>query len=163
MSAKVEQQKVVSFTHQLVDEQGVVQELSDLPTSYVHGVDQRVFPEITEALEGKQVGDEVEVVLPPEKGFGVYNPDLTFSDDIANVPEEFQQVGAEATFVNDAGETTSMKVVKVENGKVFLDGNHMFAGKTMTFKIKVSSVRDATEQEIGSGQPQPGLDRAGMH
>ena len=103
------------------------------------------------------------MVLPPEKGFGVHNPDLTINDDIANVPEEFQQVGAKATFQNDAGDTTEMTVVKVEGGKVYLDGNHMFAGKTMTFKIKVSSIRDATEQEIGSGQPVTSMDLGGIH
>lgn len=163
MSDKVEHQKVVSFTYQLLDEQGMVQEQSDLPMSYVHGVDDRVFPEIVEAMEGKKIGNEVEVTLPPEKGFGVYNPDLTFSDDIANVPPEFQQVGAKATFQNDAGDTTEMTVVKVEDGKVYLEGNHMFAGKTMTFKIKITGIREATEQEMGSSQPATNLDLGGMH
>lgn len=163
MSDKVEHQKVVSFTYQLLDEQGMVQEQSDLPMSYVHGVDDRVFPEIVEAMEGKKIGNEVEVTLPPEKGFGVYNPDLTFSDDIANVPPEFQQVGAKATFQNEAGDTTEMTVVKVEDGKVYLEGNHMFAGKTMTFKIKITGIREATEQEMGSSQPATNLDLGGMH
>jgi len=163
MSDNVEHQKVVSFTYQLLDEQGTVQEQSDLPMSYVHGVDDRVFPKIVEAIEGKKAGDEIEVVLPPEEGFGVHNADLTFSDEVANVPAEFQQVGAKATFQNDAGDTTEMTVVNVSDGKVYLDGNHMFAGKTMTFKIKVSSIRDATEEEIGSGQPQTNMDLGGMH
>lgn len=162
MSDKVEAQKVVSFTYQILDEAGAVQELSDLPMSYVHGMDEHVFPEIVEAMEGKKVGDEEKVKLPAD-GFGVYNPELTFCDDIANVPEEFQQVGAKATFQNDAGDTTDMTVVKVADGKVYLDGNHMFAGKAMTFKIKVSGIREATEQELETGQPENSTELGGVH
>jgi FKBP-type peptidyl-prolyl cis-trans isomerase SlyD len=34
-----------------------------------------------------------------------------------------------------------------------VDGNHPFAGKTVTFRVKVADVRDATAEEMQSGQP----------
>jgi FKBP-type peptidyl-prolyl cis-trans isomerase SlyD len=34
-----------------------------------------------------------------------------------------------------------------------VDGNHPFAGKTVTFKVKVAEVRDATAEELKTGQP----------
>ncbi len=150
---KVEHNKVVSLTYVLLDENGSVQEQSDIPISYLHGgKDSAMFPKVAEALEGHKVGDEVSVTLTPEEGFGHYDPSMTYSDEIENVPPEYRHIGAEATFQNEAGESITMTVVKMENGKIMLDGNHPFAGKTITFKIKVTEIRDATEAEVGSGQ-----------
>jgi FKBP-type peptidyl-prolyl cis-trans isomerase SlyD len=41
--------------------------------------------------------------------------------------------------------------MSVENGEVFLDGNHPFAGKTLTVSMTVKAIRDATIEEIGTG------------
>ena len=148
----VEKNKVVTFTYIIMDESGGVQEQSDIPMSYLHGGDDRIFPKVMSAMEGAQEGQQIEVILPPEEGFGVYNPDITFSDKIDNVPPEFQKIGAEAEFKNDAGETMSMTVVSVDSGEVKLDGNHPFAGKTMTFKVTIKAIRDAAEEEIRTGK-----------
>lgn len=149
---KVEENKVVSLTYVIVDESGAVLEQYDIPISYVHGNNSNMYPKVAEALEGKKVGDEIEVSLSPAEGFGERDPSLTFSDDIENVPPEYRKLGAEATFQNEHGESITMTVVKMENGKIMLDGNHPFAGKTVTFKLRVMEIRDATEVEVGSGE-----------
>jgi FKBP-type peptidyl-prolyl cis-trans isomerase SlyD len=149
---KVEENKVVSLTYVIVDETGAVLEQYDLPISYVHGNNSNMYPKVAEALEGAKVGDEIEVILSPAEGFGERDPSLTFSDDIDNVPPEYRQLGAEATFQNEQGESITMTVVKMENGKIMLDGNHPFAGKTVIFKLRVMEIRDATEAEVGSGE-----------
>jgi len=148
----VEKNKVVTFTYMIMDESGSVQEQSDIPMSYLHGADERMFPAVMAAMEGHRVGDQVEIVLSPKEGFGEYDPSLTYRDKIENVPPEYRQIGVEAEFGNDAGETVSMTVVKVENGEVMLDGNHPFAGKTMTFKVNISAIRDAAEEEARTGK-----------
>ena len=149
---KVEENKVVSLTYVILDETGAVLEQYDLPISYVHGNNSNMYPKVAEALERAKVGDEIEVILSPAEGFGERDPSLTFSDDIDNVPPEYRQLGAEATFQNEQGESITMTVVKMENGKIMLDGNHPFAGKTVTFKLRVKEIRDATEAEVGSGE-----------
>ena len=160
----MENHKVVTFTYVIKDQQGQLQEQSDIPLSYLHGNDERMFPKVAEALEGTSVGDTVEVTLMPEEGFGLPDPTLTYSDKIENVPPEYQHIGAEAMFQNEQGETTTMTVVKVENGMVTLDGNHPFAGKTMTFIITVKAIRDATAEEVGSGSVAEGFDMSkGLH
>jgi FKBP-type peptidyl-prolyl cis-trans isomerase SlyD len=111
-----------------------------------------MYPKVAEALEGSKIGDEVEVSLSPAEGFGEHDPNLTFSDAIDNVPPEYRHIGAEATFENEDGESITMTVVKMEDGKIMLDGNHPFAGKTVTFKLRVKEIRDATEAEVGSGE-----------
>ncbi len=148
----VKKNKVVTFTYMIMDEGGSVQEQSDIPMSYLHGADDRMFPAVMAAMEGHRVGDQVEIVLSPKEGFGEYDSSLSYRDKIENVPPEYRQIGVEAEFRNDAGETVSMTVVKLENGEVVLDGNHPFAGKTMTFKVNISAIRDAAEEEIRTGK-----------
>ena len=147
----VKKHKVVSFTYCLTNSAGEVIEQNDVPMSYVHGEDQHIFEEVTQAMEGKEIGDEFTVTMQGS-AFGEYDPDKTFSDSIENVPEEFQQIGAEATFKNEQGEQLTMRVVKIENGTVFMDGNHQFAGQALTFHIVIKDIRDALAQEIKSGQ-----------
>ena len=151
MSEIVEKHKVVSFTHSILNDKGEVEEQSNVPMEYVHGADQRVFPLVLEAMEGAKVGDTKEIILEPLDGFGVYDENKTYRDKLENVPPEYHSVGAEASFKSEDGQELKMKVISIEDGEVFLDGNHPFAGKTMTFKITVEAIRDATVEEAGSG------------
>ncbi|HEB86764.1 MAG TPA: peptidylprolyl isomerase [Gammaproteobacteria bacterium] len=158
---RVEKNKVVTFTYIIMDESGNVQEQSDIPMNYLHGADDKILPAVMQAMEGHEVDDRVEIVLPPKEGFGEYDASLTYRDKIENVPPEYQQIGAEAEFRSDTGETMKMTVVKIENGEILLDGNHPFAGKTMTFKVNISAIRDAAEEEVRTGKlvtdgPDPG-------
>ena len=143
---------VVSFTYVILDTEGQVLEQSDLPMSYIHGVDGKMYPKVEAALTGAAIGDEVEVTLEPHEGFGQPNPDLMYSEKLENVPPEYRHIGAEAMFQNEDGDTITMKVTKIENGELILDANHPFAGKTVVFKISVVDLRQATPHEIGTGE-----------
>jgi len=147
----VEQNKVVSFTYSIVDESGELLEQSDLPISYVHGCKHDLFEKVVDELEGCVVGDTVEIPLTPEEGFGPHDPELTYTDDIENVPDEFRSVGAEVEMMNDQGNSRKFTVTRIENGKLTVDGNHPMAGKTIIFRIKVTDIRDATAEEIANG------------
>jgi len=143
--------KVVSFTYSIVDESGNVIEQSDLPISYVHGGPHDLFERVALELEGSVVGDTVEVELTPEEGFGAHDPNLTYTDDLENVPAEFRHVGAEVEMMNDQGDTRSFTVTRIENGRLTVDGNHPMAGKTIVFHIRVTAIRDATPDEMANG------------
>jgi len=145
-------QTVVTFTYVILDSEGGVLEQSDLPMSYIHGVDGKMYPKVEAALTGAAVGDEVEVELPPEEGFGEPDPELMYVEKLENVPPEYRRIGAEAMFQNEEGETITMKVTKIENGELTLDANHPFAGMTVKFKITVVALRHATPQEVGTGE-----------
>ena len=148
MSQIATKNKVVSLTYSIVDDQGEVMEQSDLPVDYLHGIDGRLFPVVEKALEGKSVGDNVEVTLSPEEAFGQPDPELMFTDELENAPPEFRVVGAKPTFENADGESIEMTVTKIEDGKITIDGNHPFAGKTITFHVKVLAIRDAMPDEL---------------
>ena len=151
MSETVAKNKVVSFTYSILNDKGEVEEQSDVAMEYVHGADDRVFPLVVEAMEGAKIGDTKEIILEPLDGFGVYDENKTYRDKVENVPPEYRSVGAEASFKSEDGQELKMKVISVKSGEVFLDGNHPFAGRTMTFKITVEAIREATEEEAASG------------
>jgi len=144
--------KVVSIIYSILHENGDIAEQSDLPVEYFHGQKNEMFPKIEAALEGKSVGDSVEVVLSPDEGFGPHDPGLTFTDFLENVPHEFRFIGARPSFQNEQGEVVEMVVSKIEDGKLTVDANHPFAGKNMRFNVKVIGVRDATQDEVATKQ-----------
>ena len=148
----VSDQKVVTFTYIILDTEGEVIEHSDLPMSYIHGVDGKMYPSAEKAVDGARIGDEIECTITPEEGFGYPDPKLMFVDRIENVPPEYRHIGAEAMFENGEGETITMTVRNIEDGEITLDANHPFAGRTVVFRFKIIGVRDATETEIGTGE-----------
>ena len=149
--------KAVYITYSIFDQQGQIVEQSDLPIGYVHGADSGLFEAVEAALEGAQIGDQLEVILPPEQGFGAHDPELTFTDDIDNVPLEYRFVGAEVEFENEEGENMKFLVTRIENDKLTVDGNHPIAGKTVKFVVTVMAIRDASPEEIANGRPDEGV------
>ncbi len=147
--------KVVSLTYTLRDARGEIYEHSDLPISYLHGSGRELFDKIEAALEGRSVGDSVGVDLAPDEGFGDYDPALVFTDDIANVPPEYQRLGAEVEAENDKGESLRFIVTDIQDGRLTVDGNHPLAGQTVHFDVTVRAVRDATDEELRLGHPTP--------
>jgi FKBP-type peptidyl-prolyl cis-trans isomerase SlyD len=151
----VSKHKVVSFTYSITDETGKTVEQSDIPLEYIHGAhNSQMFPKVEAALDGKSIGDTVDVTLAPDEAFGQHDPSLTFIDDIDNVPPEYRFVGARPRFENEKGESMELLVTKIEDGKITVDANHPFAGKTITFHVTVDGIRNAHESEIGSGVPE---------
>ena len=154
MTDTIKRDKFVSLTYTISDENDEILERIDMPVNYVHGRDSQVIEKVEKALEGCAQGDEISVELSPDEGFGEHQAELTFIDQIDNVPPEFRHIGAEVEFQNDKGESRMFRVTKIEGGKLTVDGNHPFAGKVITYNIKVAAVRDATPDEIANGAMQ---------
>ena len=150
---RIQRHKFVEFRYSIQDEAGNVLEQIDLPVSYVHSADSGMLEKLEQALEGHAAGDDVSVTLSPQEGFGPHRPELTFTDDVDNVPEQFRFVGAQVEMQNDRGEVKTFSVSKIAKGKLTVDGNHPLAGKVLTFTLNILSVRDATPQEIEQGRP----------
>jgi FKBP-type peptidyl-prolyl cis-trans isomerase SlyD len=154
MTDTIKRDKFVSLTYTISDENDEILERIDMPVNYVHGRDSQVIEKVEKALEGCAQGDEISVELSPDEGFGEHQAELTFIDQIDNVPPEFRHIGAEVEFQNDKGESRMFRVTNIEDGKLTVDGNHPFAGKVITYNIKVAAVRDATPDEIANGAMQ---------
>jgi len=153
MSEIISKNKVVYLTYTILDQVGNIFEHSDLSVGYVHGVGSELFEKIEQALDGKTVGDRVEVVLSPGEGFGPHDGTLTFTDDIQNVPPEHRHIGSEVMFENEKGEAMTFRVTRIEDDQLTIDANHPLAGQTVKFLVSVVVIREATLDEIANGVP----------
>lgn len=140
--------KFIALTYTIYDKEGNTLEHNDLPVGYVYGGPQTLIGGMEEAVLGKKVGDAVEIFVPPERGFGPYDPNLTFTDELDNVPEEFRYVGAEVHMQNDEGDTKRFFVTRIAGGFLTIDGNHPMAGKSLRVRVKILEVRDATQADL---------------
>ncbi|MFS1524591.1 FKBP-type peptidyl-prolyl cis-trans isomerase [Microbulbifer sp. 2304DJ12-6] len=102
--------------------------------------DGSLLPGFEKALFGLASGDEAEIEIPPELGFGQRNPANvqtvrrdSFSPDI--VLEE----GLVVSFDNGSGELPGV-IRAVGEDEVTVDFNHPLAGQTLNFHVKIIAV-----------------------
>ncbi|RMG34441.1 MAG: peptidylprolyl isomerase [Gammaproteobacteria bacterium] len=139
--------KYVGITYSITDDVGNVVEQHDIPVGFVYGSDTELVGGLDKAVAGKKAGDEVEVKLSPDDAYGPYDPSLTFTDVLENVPPQFRRVGAEVQMQNEKGEVKTFHVSQISDGKLTVDGNHPLAGKELTVHVKIVEVRDAKPGE----------------
>lgn len=149
----VKQNTLVYITYSILDARGMVVEQHDIPVGYVQGANSGILPAIESAVEGRKVGERIEIALTPEEGYGLRDESLVFTDDIDNVPPQFRRVGAEVMFENESGETKIFYVTSIEDGKLTLDGNPSLAGQSVTCLVNIMDARAATPEEIRNGRP----------
>ena len=142
--------KYVSLTYSIYDDKGTILEHSDLPVGFILGGAQELIGGMDAAIRGKSVGDEIDFDLAPEAGFGSHDPDLTFTDDINNVPPQFRQIGAEVRMQSEAGEVKIFYVTRIENGRLTVDGNHPMAGKCLRVHVRIHEVREANREDMAN-------------
>jgi FKBP-type peptidyl-prolyl cis-trans isomerase SlyD len=140
--------KLVALTYRIEDGQGNILEQTDIPVSYIHGGQTELIGGMDSAIDGRRVGDAIELTLRPDQGFGPRDPALTFTDDLENVPPEFRFVGAEVQMENELGETRQFHVTQIADGKLTVDGNHPLAGKTLRVYVRINEIRDPTHAEL---------------
>lgn len=140
--------KYVTLTYSIADDAGNILEQTDLPVGYIHGGNTELIGGMDEAVTGKRAGDRVELALAPDQGFGPHDPNLTFTDDLENVPPEFRFVGAEVPMQSESGEVKSFVVTRIGEGTLTVDGNHPLAGKSLKVHVRIQEVRDPTADEI---------------
>jgi len=159
----ISRDKAVHFIYSITDADGKVMEQSDIPIGYVHGGYSELIDKVEAALEGLKEEDMVDVPLSAQESLWAYDPSLTFTDDIENVPEQFRHIGAQVEMANEGGETKTFLVTEIKDGQLTVDGNHPLAGKAITFHVTVKTIRDATPEEIQKGRPDDDLPEGMLH
>ena len=146
--------KYVELKYKVIDSKSdaVLTEV-EFPLGYIHGVTEALAPQVTAELEGKAVGDVIEVPIDCNKLYGPRDESLVFIDDINNVPEEYREVGMSILMENEQGDTKSFLVTRVDDKSVTIDGNNPLCGREVIFKLEILTVREATEEEIEAGGP----------
>ncbi len=147
----IEKNNVVSLHYKMYDaDNNLLDETSDQPLEYLHGGYDGIFPLVEEALQGKNVGDTIEVSMQPDDAFGEQDPELVRIEDLSVFPVEVE-LGMMFEADTPEGDVIIYRVVDIADGKAVVDGNHPLAGLPIRFVATVDSVRPASAEEISHG------------
>ena len=160
---KISEGHLVELEYTLQVEGGEIVESSaeEGPLQYLHGGGD--IPELLEkALEGKTIGDKVELTLSPADAFGEYDvealttvPRDEFPADAELEKDQWIQVQVVMDEDDEPGDEDDdeeydieMRVVEANAESVVLDANHPLSGKTITYKVEVKDHRKATASDL---------------
>jgi FKBP-type peptidyl-prolyl cis-trans isomerase SlyD len=161
---KITPQCVVALTWTLKDTLGDVLDQLDEPVEFLLGGDD-LLAKIEDALQGHQSGDLLSLHLEPEHAFGDYDENLVFLESRNIFPAELEEGMTFDGAALPAGASEKIlqehiyTVTEIYPEHVVLDGNHPLAGIAIRLAIKVESVREASEDEIGEGSMGTGFFR----
>ena len=104
-----------------------------------------VLKGLDDALLNTSVGDKLTVEVPPEKGFGIRDPGK-----VRMIPLRKLGDDAEKISVGDAIEIDERTgIVRfIGSGRVQVDFNHRFAGKTILYDVNVVKSLNTDEEKI---------------
>ena len=138
---KISKNKLVSMTYSIYEGNKLLESV-DTPVSFIYGKETNLLPIVEEALHGKEKDSEVSIEVSSELGFGEIDEGLIFQDTLENVPEEFRKIGIQIDFANDKGIKRKFRVTRMDDKNITFDGNHLFAGRELLYRIKIIDVAD---------------------
>lgn len=153
---KITPQCVVALTWTLKDTLGEVLDELDEPVEFLLGGND-LLAKIEEELQGHEAGDKLELHLEPEHAFGDYDENLVFLETRKIFPAELEEgmtfdgAAMPSGSSPEIPQTYIYTVTEIYPEHVVLDGNHPLSGIAIRLTLKVESVREATESEVGQG------------
>jgi FKBP-type peptidyl-prolyl cis-trans isomerase SlyD len=148
---QIQKDAVVSMHYTVKDAKGELIDSSEgqAPMAYLHGAG-NIVEGLEQALEGKSVGDKIDVTLTPENAYGSYQPKLVqqvarkvFEGATVEVGQRFQ--------VQTSQGPRMVTVTEVKGDLITIDGNHPLAGQTLHFSVEIIEVRESTAEERDHG------------
>lgn len=146
---KVVKNSIVKLEYIMMDHSGEILESSkiDGEYDYLHGIGE-MLPGVEKALSGLEKGDSIDIVIPPEDGFGIKNDEFIFEVDKSIFPEETDLEPEMEFDVEDEDGANIITVLELRGDKVLVDKNHPLAGETLKVQAKILDVRIAEDWEI---------------
>ncbi|OWY38429.1 peptidylprolyl isomerase [Xenophilus sp. AP218F] len=142
---------IVTLHYEMFDADNALLDKTEEPISYLHGGYDGIFPLVEEALEGKSVGDAVDVKLTPDDAFGDPEEELVRVEDLEVFPADVEVGMVFEADDPETGDVLLFRVTDIADGKAVVDANHPLAGMTIRFAAKVVEVRAASAEEISHG------------
>jgi len=98
-----------------------------------------VIKGLDEALEGLEVGKKHTIELPPEKAFGKRDPKLIKTFTIGQFRRQgiYPFPGLDVEIETDSGTKLKGRIISVSSGRVRVDFNHPYAGKTVIYEVEI--------------------------
>lgn len=106
------------------------------PLRFVAGT-QEVLEPISKAVIGMSPGETKELILPPERAFGMRDEHLRTEVPRSQVPRDAK----EGDRLTDPKTQETWTVRELKHDVVVVDGNHPLAGHTLVFELELAAVR----------------------
>jgi FKBP-type peptidyl-prolyl cis-trans isomerase SlyD len=116
------------------------------PLSCLEGAGQ-IIEGLEASLLQMSVGETRQVVVPPERGYGLRETELVQKVPRERLPVDDLKVGDRFQTGPDRQDPV-VTVVAIEGGEVLLDANHPLAGEELHFEVELVALRPATPAEL---------------
>jgi FKBP-type peptidyl-prolyl cis-trans isomerase SlyD len=139
----------LTFHYTLRDATGRVLDTSRgaAPLDCIEGAEQ-IVPGLEKVLRAMQPGEQRQVAVPPEEGYGPRRDDLIGRVPRAKLPVDGEiNVGDQFQTGPDPRHAPVVTVIALEGDEVVLDANHPLAGQTLHFDVELVAARPATAAE----------------
>ena len=121
------------------------------PIVFLQGY-RNIIPGLEKELTGMAVGDKKDVIVAPEDGYGLPDPEEVKDIPLSEFPEEIPiKEGIELQVKDDEGVEMFGRIVSVGEETVKMDFNHPLAGKELHFQVSLVELRAATQEELAHG------------
>lgn len=143
--------KIYTINYWLKNNLGEVVDTSEggQPMTFIEGSG-TVIQGIQKAVEGRSVGDLIEVTIPPQLAYGEHVSEL-----VTKMPLEAFD-GVDDVLVgmkfqtNTGGEAKVVKVIEVKPDGITVDANHPLAGITLVFDLELLDIKEATKDDLSA-------------
>ncbi len=130
----------IEYTLKLGDGTPVDSNEGKEPLVYEQG-GQQILPALENAITNMAVDDSANVVLTPEDGYGVVNPEAFQQVELTAIPEDAREEGAMLTAQDPEGGTQTVRIHEVREDAIVVDFNHPLAGQELHFQVKLLGVQ----------------------
>jgi len=143
---------VVSMNYRLTVDGEVLDSSDDEgPLQFLAGYD-NIVPGLEREMIGMKIGENKEVVVKPEDGYGEFDEEAFMDVPRTEFPEDLKlEEGMELHLTNEDDQPQAAYVTSFDDQTVQLDFNHPLAGAELQFNVTVVALREPTEEELDHG------------
>lgn len=148
--------RLLTFHYTLKDNRGRVIDTSagSPPMPFIEGAGQ-IIDGLEAVLLQMAAGEKRAIVVPPEQGYGLPDPELVQKIPKASLPVGDIKVGDQFQTGADR-HAPVVTVMAVEGDEVLLDANHPLAGQELHFDVELVEARAATPAEVAQVEAEIG-------
>ncbi len=143
--------RVIAFNYVLKNTEGQILDQSETnqPLPFLEGK-QQIIPALEHVLSLMSEGDKKQISLTAAEAYGEFRPDMIMEVPKQELAHIKLELGAHLQLQLDK-QMRVVKVTKMTDTHVTLDGNHPLAGVGLVFEVEIMLVRQATQEELQHG------------
>ena len=144
--------QILGFHYTLKDKAGTVIDSSSGKDPLVVMLGRgQIIPGLESEIKDMLIGTKKTVVVAPKDAYGEVNEELRLIVGREQFPPEAQlEVGVQFRG-GEAPNSPIFTILKIEEDKIYVDGNHMLAGQELHFDVEITEKREATAEELSAG------------